>query len=58
MKFKVWERKLKEHMDIWYLATQDEELQMVSICIVAPGGERGVTEAISNVEMNTNSPTS
>ena len=53
MKFKVWERKLKEHMDIWYLATQDEELQMVSICIVAPGGERGVTEAISNVEMNT-----
>jgi hypothetical protein len=31
MKFEVWERKLKEHIDIWYLAKQDEELQMVSI---------------------------
>ena len=30
MKFKVWERRLKEHMDIWYLTIQDEELQMVS----------------------------
>ena len=31
MKFSVWERKLKERLDIWYLAKQDEELQMVSI---------------------------
>ncbi len=30
MKFKIWEQKLKERLDIWYLARQDEELQMVS----------------------------
>ena len=31
MRFKVWEQKLKERLDIWYLARQDEELQMVCI---------------------------
>jgi nicotinamide riboside transporter PnuC len=30
MKFNVWQRKLKERVDVWYLARQDEELQMVS----------------------------
>ncbi|XP_028414754.1 uncharacterized protein LOC114537843 [Dendronephthya gigantea] len=30
MKFKVWERKLKERLDIWYLAKQEEELQTVA----------------------------
>lgn len=31
MKFNVWEKKLKERLDVWYLAKQEEELQTVRI---------------------------